>query len=61
MQENSDYKKLLDRREPLDKLILELVNKGELDIGFVEVNDSKDHQLKKYSRNSIPHRGKHTS
>jgi hypothetical protein len=57
----SDYEKILDRREPLDKLILELVNNGELDIGFVKVNSDKDNKLNKYSQDSIIHRGKHTS
>ena len=57
----SDYEKILDRREPIDKLILELVNNGELDIGFVKVNSDRNNKLNKYSQDSIINRGKHTS
>ncbi len=34
-----NYKKLLNKREPLDNLILKLVKQGELEIGVVKIKD----------------------
>lgn len=35
------YKELLDEKDPIDKLILELADKGELKVGTVEVKGEK--------------------
>jgi hypothetical protein len=58
---NDDYKKLLNKKNPIDKLILDLGVKGELEIGFVEVEQGYDRLQEPYNRKSIPHKGKHTS
>lgn len=55
------YKKLLNKDNVLDKLILELVENGELKVGAVNLGEEKKDSLKKYSRELIHHRGKYTS
>jgi len=55
-----DYKKLFNKKEPLDNLILELAKKGELEIGVVTIDDDKKHS-DSYNVKSLKHRGKHTS
>jgi len=57
----SEYKKLLNKKDPLDKMILELAEKGELKVNAVGVKSESGQALEKYSRDSLPHRGKHTS
>ena len=57
----SEYKKLLNKKDPLDKLILELAESGELKVDAVEVKEGNKNYLKKYSRDLLLHRGKHTS
>lgn len=37
------YKKLLDEEDPIDKLILELAEKGELKVGIVDVSKDRWH------------------
>ena len=56
-----DYKKLMDEDDPIDKLILELAEKGELKVGIVEVKEERWHFLKKYMLNFLSHFGRHTS
>ena len=34
----ADYKKKLNLKDPIDKLVLKLVEDGELKVGFVELN-----------------------
>lgn len=34
----TDYKKKLNLKDPIDKLVLKLVENGELKVGFVEIN-----------------------
>jgi len=36
------YKKLLNKKDPLDKKIIRLVKKGELKIGIVNLNEIKN-------------------
>ena len=56
----SGYKELLDKEDPIDKLILELAGKGELKVGAVAVKGERWHFLKKYMPNFLFHSGKHT-
>ena len=59
-QTYSECKRLLNRRDPLDRLIFECVKTGELDIGFVP--SQKPHSYPDtYTRKSLPHRGKHSA
>ena len=36
------YKKLLNKKDPIDKQILKLVNEGELKVGFVLVKETPE-------------------
>ena len=56
-----EYRKLLNKKDPLDKQILELTKKGELDIKIVELKEDIINPSEKYSHKTLPHRGKHTS
>lgn len=56
----SGYKELLDEENPIDKLILELAEKGELKVGTVEVKEERWRFLKKYFPNFLSYWGKHT-
>ncbi len=56
-----EYRKLLNKKDPLDKQILELTKKGELDIKIVELKEDIKDPSEKYSYKSLPHRGKPTS
>jgi len=56
-----EYEKLLDKKNPLDNRILELAKIGKLKIGIVEVKAEIKDSNKKYSRDSLSHKGKHTS
>ncbi len=46
-----EYKKLLNKKDPLDKQILELTKKGELDINIVELKEEIKKPSEKYSHN----------
>ncbi|UCD13476.1 MAG: hypothetical protein JSW60_07955 [Thermoplasmatales archaeon] len=56
-----DYKKLMDEDDPIDKLILELAEKGELKVGIVEVKEERWRFLKKYMHKFFSRRVRHTS
>ena len=56
-----EYRKLLNKKDPLDKQILELKKKGELDIKIVELEEDIKNPSEKYSHKKLPHRGKTTS
>ena len=56
-----EYEKLLNKKDPLDQRILKLAKKGKLKLEIVEIKEGNEDSFKKYSRESIPHRGKHTS
>ena len=51
----SGYEELLDEEDPIDKLILELAEKGELKVGTVEVKEERWRFLKKYLPNFSSH------
>ena len=57
----AEYRKLLDKKDPLDKAIIELAENHELKIDLVEVKEADRNQSDKYSRRSLPHRGKYSS
>ena len=57
----SEYKKLLNKKDPLDQLILELVETDKLRVDFVKVEGTDTEHLKEYSREKLPHKGKYTS
>jgi hypothetical protein len=48
-----DYKQLLNKKDPIDKLILELAKSGELNIGVVQLKeeDSDDYSYKEPIKN----------
>jgi hypothetical protein len=51
----------LNKKDPLDERILELVKNGDLKIGVVRVNEGDKHSFEDYSREPLPRRGRHTS
>jgi hypothetical protein len=56
------YKKVLDKNDPFDQLILELAQKGTLDVGVVEIRqESSVPETHEYSRKLLLHRGKYIS
>ena len=57
----SDYKKVLNKKDPFDKQILNLVKQGELKIGVVGIKESNGYNSDKYNRNPIHRRGKHSA
>jgi len=54
------YQKMLNERDPLDHLILELGARGVLDISVVGLEDHAE-EAQKYNRTPVARRGKHTS
>jgi len=59
----TDYTRLLNKNDPLDRRILELAEKGKLNVEAVKVHENSEsrYPFDGYSRKSLPHRGKHTS
>ena len=57
----ADYKKLLNKKDPIDKQILKLAKQGELKVDVVWMDKEKKHFSEKYSYKHLPPRGKHTS
>ena len=56
------YKKALNKNDPFDQLIMELAQKGILDVCAVEIGqESLVPETHEYSRKVVLHRGKHTS
>jgi hypothetical protein len=56
------YQKVLNKKDPFDQLILELGQKGVLDVSVVGINDKQTTPpANEYSRKSLPSKGKHTS
>lgn len=55
-----EYKKLLNKKDPLDKQILKLAENGELKVNIVCIEEESEHNLE-YDRKSLFHKGKHTS
>ena len=56
-----EYKKLLNKKDPLDKQILELTKEGRLNVRVVDLKDENGHPSEKYTRKSLPPKSKHTS
>lgn len=55
------YKKILNKKDPFDQLILELSQKGVLDVSAVGIGSEQPlDELDEYSRRPV-HRGKHSS
>jgi len=44
-----DYKKLLNKKDSLDKLILNLAKQGELKVGVVWIKEENEHSSEQYS------------
>jgi hypothetical protein len=57
----SDYKRVLNRKDPFDKEILNLVKQGELKIGVVEIKEPSENISDKYERNPMHRRAKHSA
>ena len=55
-----DYKQLMDENDPIDKLILDLADKGKLKVGIVEVKKERWRFFKRYMPNFFSHLGKHS-
>lgn len=58
---NGACEKVLDTDDPFDQLIMELAQKGILDVSAVEIQESPASETQEYSKKSLPHRGKHIS
>ncbi len=57
----TDNWKLSNQNDPIDKLIIELAEKGELKVKLVNIKGKNKRFLKKYSFKSILPKIKHTS
>ena len=56
------YKKVLNKKDPFDQLIMELGQKGVLDVCVVGIGQEPSVPTgQEYSRKPVPPRGKHTS
>jgi len=59
---NDKHKKGLNKNDPFDQLIIELAQKGVLDVCTVEIGQELSvPETHEYSRKLVPHRGKYTS
>jgi hypothetical protein len=59
---NNKYKKVLNKNDPFDQLIMDLAQKGILDVCAVELGqESLVPETQEYSRKLLLHRGKLTS
>ena len=63
MTEGMDAKitKYLNKKDPIDNAILELIKEDKLKIDFIEINDGNKKYIKEYSKNILPSKVKHTS
>jgi hypothetical protein len=56
------YKKVLNKKDPFDQLLMELGQKGVLDVCVVGIGQEPPvPETQEYSRKPVPPRGKHTS
>ena len=56
------YRKVLDKNDPFDQLIMELGQKGVLDVCAVEITaENQCPEPHEYSRKPVFHRWRHTS
>jgi hypothetical protein len=53
--------KYLDKNDPIDSAILELVKENTLRVNFVDINKGNRKYLKEYSTIIFPAKGSHTS
>ena len=58
-----ECKKLLDKNDPLDRIILEMANRKELDVYFVRTSEPVDvpPESNRYSAKRLFHRGRHST
>jgi hypothetical protein len=57
-----DYRKVLDRTDPFDQLLLELGRGGTLDIGLVVVGqDQHPEEPSEYNKKVLRQRGRHST
>jgi len=63
MQEGMHLKfnKYLNKKDPIDNAILELIKEDKLKIGFVKVGNENTDKQELYSRHNLAVRAKHTS
>ncbi len=60
--DNVRYRKMLNKKDPFDQLILELGKTGVLDVSMVGIGGTPSPpQPEDYTRKSLPQKGKHTS
>ena len=57
----AEYRKLFNKKDPLDQAIIQLAEKEELTVDLVEVRDKRKNRSEVYSKNQLAHRGKHSS
>lgn len=57
--QNTKYGKYLNKDDPIDSAILELIEEGKLKVGFVKINDRGD--MKDYSQDILLDRSKNLS
>lgn len=56
-----ECKRLLNKKDPLDRLILDMAKKKELDVYFVDTDVESKNVIDSYSVDNIPkRRGRHT-
>lgn len=58
---NSSFKIILDKNDPFDEKILNLVRKGDLKVSIVGIDEENEETFENYSKKSLHHRGRHTS
>ena len=56
-----NYKKYLNKKDPIDNVILELIKKNKLKIGVVKVFNENPDNLEWYSKQNLSLNVKHTS
>ena len=56
-----NYSKYLDKKDPIDNAILDLIKQGKLKVGFVEVGHDDSDSVEDYSRKNLATNVKHTS
>jgi len=53
--------KYLDKNDPIDRAILELVKENTLNVGFINLNNDNSKNISGYSKKIFPTKTKHTS
>ena len=61
-KDEMDYRKVLDRTDPFDQLIMDLGRGGVLDIGVVAVGqDQQPEEATSYNKKVLPPKGRHSA